>query len=63
MKDAVINLVKLRDEAINNGTKLSTQDLFDAMQNLATRAEHFLSFSTTFMEHISENKTALELLE
>ena len=59
MKDAVINLVKLRDEAINNGTKLSTQDLFDAMQNLATGAEHFLSFSTTFMEHISENKTAV----
>jgi hypothetical protein len=28
-------------------------------QNLATGAEHFLSYSTTFMEHISENKTAV----
>ena len=58
MEEAVSQFIQVRDDAQENGKTVSTEGLFDTMKNLAKGAEHAISMSTQFLEHISNNQIA-----
>lgn len=59
IRQTVVEFVKIRNEAIKNNSRISVQDLFNSMNNLVSGTAHVFTSVSSFLDHISENKTSV----